>query len=353
MKMLMTTDGVGGTWTYALELVDVLAERHVEVTLAVMGPPLRPDQRADLEASAARRAEVAECALEWMDDPWEDVERAGEWLLRLADEFEPDVVHLNGYAHARMPWGAPVLVVGHSDVLSWHQAVRGTPAGPEWDRYREAVAAGLAAADVLVAPTRAMLDELIRLYDPPCPRLVVHNGSRRRYAPGAKRDLVLTAGRVWDEAKNVEALVRVAPRLAWPVAIAGEGDVGPGVDALGRLGRRELDEVLAAAAIFTEPARYEPFGLAALEAGLAGCALVLGDIPSLREVWGDAALYVSPDDDDELERSLRMLVDDPELRSGLGERARRRALSYSLERAADGYLAAYRRVRSSPGLAAR
>jgi glycogen(starch) synthase len=253
-----------------------------------------------------------------------------------------------------MPWGAPVLVVGHSDVLSWHQAVRGTPAGSEWDRYREAVAAGLAAADVLVAPTRAMLDELIRLYDPPCPRLVVHNGSRRRFARGAKRDLVLTVGRVWDDAKNVEALVRVAPRLSWRVAVAGEGDIGPGVEPLGRLGRRELDEVLAAAAIFVEPARYEPFGLAALEAGLAGCALVLGDIPSLREVWGDAALYVSPDDDDdELERSLRMLVDDPELRSGLGERARRRALSYSLERTADGYLAAYWRVRSRPGVAAR
>jgi glycosyltransferase involved in cell wall biosynthesis len=145
----------------------------------------------------------------------------------------------------------------------------------------------------------------------------------------------------------------VAPKLAWPVAIAGEGDVGSGVEPLGRLGRRELDGVLAAAAIFAEPARYEPFGLAALEAGLAGCALVLGDIPSLREVWGDAAVYVSPDDDDGLDRSLRMLVDDPELRSGFGERARRRALSYSLECTADGYLAAYRRVRSRPGLAAR
>ncbi len=31
------------------------------------------------------------------------------------------------------------------------------------------------------------------------------------------------------------------------------------------------------------PARYEPFGLSVLEAALSGCALVLGDIPSLRE----------------------------------------------------------------------
>lgn len=344
MKVLMTTDTVGGVWTYALELADALAERDVEVTLAVMGAALDPAQKAEVAATRIQRLDVRAYALEWMDDPWNDVERAGGWLLRIADEVEPDVVHLNGYAHAPLPWGVPVVVVGHSDVLSWHEAARGSPVGDEWARYRRATENGLAAADLLIAPTRAMLDELIRLYDPPCPRLVIPNGSARRFPLRPKDELILTAGRLWDDAKNVQALVRVAPRLRWPVALAGDGAAGTHVRVLGRLGRDEMDEALTAAAIYAEPARYEPFGLAALEAGRAGCALVLGDIPSLREVWGAAALFVPPDDGDALERALRSLIDDEMLRAEYAGRAQDRAFTYSRGRMAEAYLSGYARV---------
>jgi glycosyltransferase involved in cell wall biosynthesis len=103
-----------------------------------------------------------------------------------------------------------------------------------------------------------------------------------------------------------------------------------------------MDELLATASIFTAPATYEPFGLAALEAGRAGCALVLGDIPSLREVWGDAALFADPRNDEELERCIRSLIDDPLLRAEYARRARRRALRYSPRRMALSYVGAYR-----------
>ncbi|MBA2383245.1 MAG: glycosyltransferase family 4 protein [Actinobacteria bacterium] len=336
----MTADAVGGVWTYALELVDALAEHDVHVTLAVMGSP-RPDQRAELAASRVDRAFTGDYALEWMDHPWDDVRRAGEWLLEMATEVEPDLVHLNGYAHASLPWEAPVIVVGHSDVLSWHQAVRGKPAGDEWARYREVVESALSAADLLVAPTRAMLDELIRLYEPACPRRVVPNGSSRTFPQRPREEVILTAGRLWDQAKNVQALVRVAPRLSWPVDVVGAGEVDGDVRFLGRLDRGALDLALATASVFCGPARYEPFGLAALEAARAGCALVLGDIPSLREVWGDAAVFVAADDDARLARALQSVIDDRDLRAEYAGRALRRARRYSTARMAAGYLEAY------------
>jgi hypothetical protein len=95
-----------------------------------------------------------------MDEPWEDVAAAGRWLLGLEARFRPDIVHLNGYAHAALPFEAPVLVVGHSCVLSWWRAVKGVDAPPDWDRYRREVRAGLHAAGLVLAPTRAMLDSL-------------------------------------------------------------------------------------------------------------------------------------------------------------------------------------------------
>jgi glycogen(starch) synthase len=346
VKVLMTADTVGGVWTYALTLADALAPHGVEVTLVATGGRLSPAQRMELRGSAVARAFAKPYPLEWMPDPWHDLRRNGEWLLRIADEIEPDLVHLNAYAHAVLPFDAPVLVAGHSCVLSWHEAVRGRAAGPEWARYREVVRDGLAAADVVIAPTQAMLDALVRHYDPPSARRVVPNGAVATGEAQPKEPLVAAAGRMWDEAKNLDALARVAPRLEWPVVVAGAGGGRrpDGVAMLGQLGRDGVRDLLARASIFAAPARYEPFGLAPLEAALAGCALVLGDIPSLREVWGDAATFVAPDDDEALAAALSQLVADDALRAVMAERAEARAQEYTPERMAAGTLAAYAQV---------
>src|ERR1043165_5513913 len=64
------------------------------------------------------------------------VKSAGDWLLHLASRLCPDVIHLNGYAHASLPWRGPILVVGHSCVFSWWQAVHGNEPDAAWHRYQ-------------------------------------------------------------------------------------------------------------------------------------------------------------------------------------------------------------------------
>ena len=349
----MTADTVGGVWTYALELADAVAPHGVEVVLATMGRPLTRDQWRDVRSTAVVEVRESAHPLEWMDDPWPGVDAAGDWLLGLERELRPEVVHLNGYVHAALPWAAPVVVVGHSDVLSWWEAVRREAAPSEWATYAQRVKAGLAAAAAVVAPTQAMLDGLGRHYGV-AGGTVIPNARDPRLAElpagGGKEPLVLSAGRVWDDAKNVRALVDAVPRLDWPVAIAGEGAIHAPcaadgtrshVNALGVLPFEELARWLARASVFCLPARYEPFGLAALEAGLAGCALVLGDIPSLREVWGDAAVFVDPFDDAHLVAELQHLIADPAAVADRGRRARERATTYTPERMAAAYLAAW------------
>jgi glycosyltransferase involved in cell wall biosynthesis len=346
MRVLATGDAVGGVWTYALELADALEPHGVELHLATMGQ--RPDaaQRAEARRSAVAGLHESDFALEWEPDPWADVDAAGEWLLELAAELRPDLVHLNGYAHAGLDWAAPVVVVAHSDVVSWWRAVKGDPA-PDWlDEYRRRVAAGLEAADAVCAPTRAVLDDLRRSFGFEGPGWVVPNGRRAVASPAAKEPLVAGLGRFWDEAKNVAALQRVASRIAWPVELAGPGTPR------GRIAPEEARALLARAAVFASPARYEPFGLTALEAAQAGCALVLGDIPSLREVWGDAAAYVPPDDDDALADALDTLAGDETRLGDLARRARERASPYTPAVTASTMLALYRRVLLPAGAAA-
>jgi glycosyltransferase involved in cell wall biosynthesis len=336
----MTADAVGGVWSYALDLADALAERGVSVALALMGERPAPERRRALERSRVERWFEGDFALEWQQD-WPSVRRAGDWLLRVAERVEPDVVHLNGYVHAPLRWDAPTVVVAHSCVLSWHEAVRGRAAPSQWDTYRREVARGLAAADLVVAPTLAMLDALGRHYPLPRATHVIANGVSP--APPARlprRRAVLTAGRLWDEAKNVGLLVEAARRLDAPVELAGDtGDAPPPhVRALGRLARDELRRRMAASAVFCAPTRYEPFGLGPLEAAQAGCVLVLGDIASLRELWDGAALFVDPDDGVALVVALRRALEDHER---LGALARRRARAYTATRMADAYRDAY------------
>jgi glycogen synthase len=106
------------------------------------------------------------------------------------------------------------------------------------------------------------------------------------------------------------------------------------------------------ASIYALPARYEPFGLTVLEAALAGCALVLGDIPFLRELWGECALFVSPDSSTELTEALSRFINDPMLRKRMARAARLRAGELSTDRMAREYLSAYARL-LKPGFGER
>lgn len=264
------------------------------------------------------------------------------------------MIQLNGYGHASLPWGLPVVVVAHSCVLSWWRAVKGEGAPSSWDRYREVVRRGLEAADLVVSPTAALLAALSMEYgEIPRARVIPNGVEASRFRSGEKEPFILAAGRIWDEAKNLAALARVAPTLPWSVYLAGEsrepGDTGEaadtsalgGVEFLGRLPGHVLRGWLARASIYALPARYEPFGLSALEAALSSCALVLGDIPTLREVWGEAAVYVPPGDERALERALGEFIGDSGARARWGARARERAASFTADRMAEGYLALY------------
>lgn len=356
MRVLMTTDTVGGVWQYALALCHGLAADGVEVTLAAMGPEsaagaaaCSADQRADAETIP--RLDVREHAgrLEWMTDSAADVARAGEWLRDVASDTRPDIIHFNHFAHAALPWREPTIVVGHSCVLSWWEAVKGERAPASWRHYQRQVRDGLHAARLVVAPSRAMMHALDRHYGPLRSTCVIPNGrDAHAFTPGTKEPFVFAAGRLWDEAKNLEALDAVAGDLAWPVCIAGDTRHPDGDDAVarharlvGRLPSRDIAAWMSRASIYAWPATYEPFGLTVVEAALSACALVLGDIPSLRELWQGAAIFVPPRDRDALRDALDRVIASPSLRATLARTAHTRALELSTTRMVTRYRDAY------------
>jgi glycogen(starch) synthase len=348
-RVLMTVDTVGGVWTYAVDLSRALGQAGVEVVLATMGGATSREQRAEIRDAPNVHLVESSYRLPWMDQPWEDVDSAGEWLLDLACQVEPDVVHLNEPVYGSLPWPGASVAVAHSCVLSWWESVWHTSPPAEWDRYRREMRRGLLAADEVVAPSAWMLESVRRHYGVRGGRVVPNGRDGHGFKPEPKAPLVFAAGRLWDEAKNLLVLDRVAEGLSWPVYIAGDPEhparnqrvSAPHCRLLGRIPSESVAAWMREASIYAFPAKYEPFGLSVLEAALSGCCLILGDLPTLRELWDGAAVFVDPEEHATMRLALESLIEDPGLRQALAMRARRRALAFTPRRMAQAYLNVY------------
>ncbi len=372
MRVLMTTDAVGGVWQYSLALARGLTERAgCDVMLVCFGLPREEDLRDALPSDSVE-LHTLPLRLEWMPDSEGDVRAALEAVDRLTTLWHADLVHSNQYCFGLLGTSVPKLVAAHSDVLGWLAWHRGQPpgslSGVELDeginRYRSLVAAGLEGATAVVCPSHFMANSLASAYG--CRSLVIHNGLwPNLYGPPRKENAAMMAGRLWDEAKGAATAIRAVDGLPLELLLAGPptGPSGeatllppaPNVRHLGALSWKDTRRALARSTFYLAASTYEPFGLAALEAALSGCVLLASDIPSYREIWGDAALYCPCGDPASLRATLATLLESPDWIATLAQAARDRALErYTADRMADRYwdlycsLVADNRLSTSP-----
>jgi len=351
-RLLMTTDAVGGVWTYALELARGLARADVETTLAVLGPAPGMAQWNDARNVPGLTVIQTGFPIDWSAGvDRTQIEQSAAGLAALASEISADVVHLNSpifASGARFP--VPVVGVCHSCLSTWWHAVRGDAPLPHEFAWRgELLRRGYQHCDALVAPSDAFASATAEVHGLPKP-IVVHNGHDKRVQPAFPQSAasIFTAGRLWDEGKNARALDQAAALLNAPIfaagALSGPDDQFIPFDhlrLLGTLRDAQIAEWLAARPIFVSVSRYEPFGLAVLEAARAGCALVLSDIPTFRELWDDAAIFVPADDPTAIAAALQDLLEQADHRRQQGVEAAERAAAYSATRMTGRMLAIY------------
>jgi glycogen synthase len=371
VRILLTTDVQGGVWSYTEELTEALTARGHEVALVSFGGEPRPEHRAWLATHPGLRFTALPHALEWMPEPEPSLSASVQALCEVVDAFAPDVLHLNQFFYGAYEWGAPKLVAAHSDVVGWWRAVKGEepPDHPWFRRYRGWVRAGLAGAGVRVAPSAWMAAQAESIYGAG-PSRVVHNArSPHRFArgTGVREAVAVSVGRLWDDGKGARDLAAAAQRLhasAPPraprsgppfVVVAGAArhpaagpnfpTDAPGLRWAGVLPSAEVTALLQRSTVYVATSRYEPFGLAPLEAALCGCALLMSDIPTFRELWDGAALFYPPGDTHTLAEILRELLADPVRSASLADAAHTRARERFLpDRMAAEYEAVYRQM---------
>ena len=347
----MTTDTLGGVWTYTLELCRALRPYGTEIHLIALGGHPSATQREEIDGLQNIIFYKSGHKLEWMKDPWNDVQKTQKMICRLCEKISPDILHFNNYMNLDGFRPCPIVTVYHSCVQTWWQSVKKFPAPSDWNPYLNWVRNSLDASDIIIFPTNAMYEEAMAAHSFRTETQIIHNARGIDFSTSVhKEKFILCTGRIWDEAKNLGTIGQLAETLPWPVYIAGDNvhpDTGrtialKNVRFLGKLSSEEMKYWMERTEIYASPAKYEPFGLAVLEAAKAGCALAISNIPTLRELWGNCALFFDPDDPGELKKTLLRLIEHPELRKGLKEKSRTRALKYNLKQMGASYFQMYK-----------
>ena len=360
MRLLITTDTVGGVWRFAHQLTRGLLQAECSIAMVSFGRQPSDAQRAECRILNEQWGERfrfvgTDVPLEWMQENSRSFEEGAAVLERVTRKFDAELLHLNQFCYGSVRLGVPKVVTAHSDVLSWARAcrLRGLEDSAWLRRYRTMVQQGLEGAGAVAAPTEWMLRALGKGFSLPLNRKIIPNG-RAVYVRGVytRRLQAVTIGRLWDEAKDVALLTQA--RSPMPLIVAGEVECDgtragamSGVSLRGSLAEEETLRLFEESEIYVCTSRYEPFGLAPLEAALCGCAVVARRIDSLLEVWGDAAVYFA--DAEELSRLLSRLYTDKVMLREMQRRALQRAQSYSLDRMTKQYLALFTTVKAEAG----
>jgi len=362
VHVLVTADTLSGAWTYARELVTGLVTRGVRVTLVSFGEIPLPEQTTWMDHLHGLEYHPTAFRLEWMQEAEQDLADSSAFLASLVRELKPDILHLNQFCYGDLPVGVPRVVMAHGDLITWTQAVQERP--PRSSRptqwYRDMVCRGIEAADAILAPSAWMLDRVSRAYVRARRSEVIYPGRNPIFFNPyvSKDDCVLAVGRLVDSSKQVFLLTqRVHPI---PVCIVGaeqtvptpripiRADVKVAVDETsvairGPQTEAQLRALFSRAAIYAATARYEPLGMSALEAAFSRCAIIANDIPSFREIWGDAALYFRTNNAESLAENIRLLNTDRSMRRAYAELAYTRARErFTTKRMIDDCLHVYR-----------
>ena len=359
---------VGGLGRHVGQLARHLAAQGHDVRVLTRGGGQQP-QLEQVDGVTVWRAAADELAIDfgsesvlaWTQAFEHSLVRAG---LRLVSQWRPDVVHAHDWLVAQTAHtlhqvtGSPVVVTVHATEHGRQQGWLTEPVPRAIHSVERWLCRGAAA---VIACSRFMAAEVGTLFqlDPGEVR-VIGNGAEDplpaesqgqvettegQTAPAYCGDpLLVFAGRLVHE-KGLQELIKALPLLrpelpGVRLVVAGSGQqladqqdraarygVSDLIDWAGFLEPAELAALLAAADLVVVPSLYEPFGMVALEAQLAGTPVAVSDTGGLAELVepGRTGLRFAPESPAAIAAAVREVVADPDGTRRRAAQAQRRA----------------------------
>ena len=358
---------VGGLGRHVGQLARQLAAAGHDVRVLTRGNRPEPEEQV-LDGLSVWRAAADELAIDFGSESvlaWtlafeHSLTRAG---LRLVADWQPEVIHAHDWlvaqtAHTlRQVTGSPVVVTVHATEYGRQQGWLSEPV-PRAIHSAERWLCRDAAA--VIACSRFMAAEVAELFQLPVAAIrVIGNGVDPvpLTDPGVEletsagepvrytgRPLLVFAGRLVHE-KGLQELIKALPLLrdelpGLRLVVAGTGQqladqqdraarygVADLISWAGFLDATDTARLLAAADLVVVPSLYEPFGLVALEAQLAGTPVAVSDTGGLAELVepGRTGLRFAPESPAAIADAVRQLVAEPDAARRWAAAARRRA----------------------------
>lgn len=218
-------------------------------------------------------------------------------------------------------------------------------------------------SDLIIAVSRFTANQVEELLSIPAARIrvVPHGVAFREPGPpqSERAKMVLTVGAMQkrkNTARLVEAFERTPP--GWKLVLAGgtgyesdriqrriaESPRARDIVQPGYVSHDELNRLYADASIFAFPSLDEGFGIPVLEAMASGAAVLTSHHGALREVAGDAALLVDPQEVSSIAEGLSTLMEVQTLREQLAAAGYERARRFSWESAVEQTWNVYREL---------
>ncbi|HYK07916.1 MAG TPA: glycosyltransferase family 1 protein [Candidatus Eisenbacteria bacterium] len=113
------------------------------------------------------------------------------------------------------------------------------------------------------------------------------------------------------------------------------------------VGNDDLPSLYKHAMMFVLPSLYEGFGLPVVEAMKYGTPVITSNVSSLPEAGGDGALYVNPEDVNEITKAIQKLLDNPKLREEMVKKGFEQVKKFSWEKTAKETLEVLQQVASN------
>jgi glycosyltransferase involved in cell wall biosynthesis len=228
-------------------------------------------------------------------------------------------------------------------------------------------------ADVIIAISESTKNDIIRFFPSAKDKVrVVYSGCgpefvklpaddprllevKRKYGLGD--NIVLSIGTA-EPRKNAAGLIKAfdeANLYGWQLVLAGasgwknkafhkaikEAKNKENIKLLGYVDKDDRPYLYNLAKVFAYPSFYEGFGLPVLEAMACGTPVITSAVSSLPEIAGDAAVLVSPDNDEDLSVALKSLVKSDGMRDWYSAKGLSRAKDFTWRRTAEEYLSIF------------
>lgn len=304
-------------------------------------------------------------------------------LPSIINKEKPDLVH---FPHFNVPffYRRPYVVTVHDLIKHFSKGKETTTRGAffYWLKYlgykfvfRQAVKR----AKKIFVPSQTVKEELLRIYSLPEEKVIVtYEGwdqvneeeidrkerERVLLKYGIEKPFVVYTGNVYPH-KNIDRLIQSIkllnssnpddrlPKVTLIISCArsvfwerlkksvDKLQAGDYVKLAGFIPDKELVSIYKEAEALVFPTLAEGFGLPGIEAMSVGLPVVCSDIPVLREIYDEAALYFDPKDPEDMAKKIRSLLSDWKTRKDLISKGLRQVKKYSWQKMAEKTLDTY------------